>query len=67
MTLDRNLTDKQLWLLDRCIETGDYGEFDEVGRSDFFHIAEQEYEVVATEADYNRWVDDAYAYHRNLV
>ena len=55
--LDRNLTDEQLWLLDRCIETGDYGIFDEIGRSDFFYCAEQQFADGATEADYQRWME----------
>ena len=58
------LTDEQLWCLDQNITAGDYGEFEEIGRSDFFYCAEQmfgpydEYQDPVTEADYQRWLND---------
>ena len=52
------LTDEQLWCLDQCINDGDFGEFDEVGRSDFFYCAEEMFGDSATEADYQRWLND---------
>jgi hypothetical protein len=52
------LTDEQLWCLDQCIADGDFGEFEEIGRSDFFYCAEQMFDDPATEADYQRWLND---------
>ena len=51
-------TDEQLFYLDCCINDGDFGEFDEIGRSDFFHCAKELFDETATEADYLRWLNE---------